>query len=355
MADTLALTTATGLRPWNATALDLFQGPTDYADFRFTLADGTKRTVLRVMANNDTRLYGEVIMDVGAFRSPATFSFTSSDSDAIASFRTGTGVGAEIFGLTADGQLSITPASNDNAVIYLDATASTTGRVFSIRSIAATGVLEFGQAASTNSEVRWGADGAGMDQRWYGDTASTYLLWDQSADALTRGGAAVDLHTQAGSGTGVVADVVGPDLTHGVKSVVFETTATFTSGQTEIALMTLPANSVVDWLQANVESTLSGGAGATFSIGVSGDADAYGTAWASGAQANLLVKNSKADFIGNKTAAGASMGLFIANAVSIKVFAAISGGTAVAASGFTAGSVKVRIGYRSLMSIADAP
>lgn len=38
--------------------------------------------------------------------------------------------------------------------------------------------------AGTNSEIRWGVDGAGIDQRWYGDTASEVLLWDQSADAL---------------------------------------------------------------------------------------------------------------------------------------------------------------------------
>jgi hypothetical protein len=156
----------------------------------------------------------------------------------------------------------------------------------------------------------------------------------------------------------VVIDMVGPDLTQGVQSVVFESTVTFTSpGQTERALMSLPANSVVDWVQANVESDLAVASGnaATFSIGITGDVDAYGTAWASGAQADRLAKNSKANFIGSKTAAGASMGVFVANAVSIKVFAAATGGTTVAtANGFNAGSVKVRIGYRTLLSMANA-
>ena len=41
-----------------------------------------------------------------------------------------------------------------------------------------------------NSEIRWGVDGAGIDQRWYGDTASAYALWDQSADTLVFGGVA---------------------------------------------------------------------------------------------------------------------------------------------------------------------
>lgn len=44
--------------------------------------------------------------------------------------------------------------------------------------------------AAVNSEWRWGVDGAGIDQMWYGDTASAYLNWDQSADALVFGGAA---------------------------------------------------------------------------------------------------------------------------------------------------------------------
>lgn len=44
--------------------------------------------------------------------------------------------------------------------------------------------------ATANSEIRWGVDGAGIDQRWYGDTASAYALWDQSGDALVFGGAA---------------------------------------------------------------------------------------------------------------------------------------------------------------------
>jgi hypothetical protein len=44
--------------------------------------------------------------------------------------------------------------------------------------------------AAANSEIRWGVDGAGIDQMWYGDTASAFANWDQSADALIFGGAA---------------------------------------------------------------------------------------------------------------------------------------------------------------------
>lgn len=50
--------------------------------------------------------------------------------------------------------------------------------------------------AAANSEIRWGIDGAGIDQMWYGDTASAYVQWDQSADSLVLGGVA-KIRTQA--------------------------------------------------------------------------------------------------------------------------------------------------------------
>lgn len=43
---------------------------------------------------------------------------------------------------------------------------------------------------TADSEIRWGIDGAGLDQRWYGDTASAFMLWDQSLDTLSFGGTA---------------------------------------------------------------------------------------------------------------------------------------------------------------------
>lgn len=38
--------------------------------------------------------------------------------------------------------------------------------------------------ATVNSSIKWGVDGAGIDQVWYGDTASNSMTWDQSADDL---------------------------------------------------------------------------------------------------------------------------------------------------------------------------
>ena len=45
-------------------------------------------------------------------------------------------------------------------------------------------------ALTADSEIRWGVDGAGIDQRFYGDTASAAMLWDQSLDALVFSGVA---------------------------------------------------------------------------------------------------------------------------------------------------------------------
>jgi hypothetical protein len=43
---------------------------------------------------------------------------------------------------------------------------------------------------TANSAINVGVDGAGLDFKLYGDTASAYLLWDQSADDLIFAGAA---------------------------------------------------------------------------------------------------------------------------------------------------------------------
>jgi len=42
----------------------------------------------------------------------------------------------------------------------------------------------------------WGSDGTGVDVKFYGDTASAYMVWDQSADALVfAGGATLQVGT----------------------------------------------------------------------------------------------------------------------------------------------------------------
>lgn len=58
--------------------------------------------------------------------------------------------------------------------------------------------------AAVNSEIRWGVDGAGIDQMFYGDTASTYATWDQSRDTFRLSDAAI---LGFGTGAGAAADI----------------------------------------------------------------------------------------------------------------------------------------------------
>ena len=267
----------------------------------------------------------------------------------------GTGVDVTFFGDTATYNIVWDYSENtlraaDNAKIGWGSGAGTTPDIAVLWDGTSLKVSQL----TPNSLIEFGVDGAGIDLKMYGDSAGAYFLIDQSADAFTRVGAVVDLYTQGTTGTGAVIEVVGPDLTHGVKTAVLE--VTLTPAAIETALLTLPANSCVDWLQANIQAALTaGGTTTTVSFGITGDVDAYGTMMAAGAQSDILTQNGKADFIGRVAAgAGASLGVFSPAAVSIKMIGAATGGAAAGDTALSVGSVKVRIGYRTVMSLANA-
>lgn len=205
---------------------------------------------------------------------------------------------------------------------------------------------------TANSEIRWGVDGAGIDQRWYGDTASAYMLWDQSADARIMGGAAVDVFTQSTTGTGQLVHIYGPDTTHGLARYSY--TATVSPSAIETALFTVPANSRIISTSMNIESALTGGGTTvTASIGITGDVDAYGTI---GSPTDALTKNSKGIWAGSIAAgAGASLGVFSKSTVALKLIGAATGGAAAGDTALTVGSVKITVIYETLLGLADAP
>lgn len=155
----------------------------------------------------------------------------------------------------------------------------------------------------------------------------------------------------AGTGTGDVIEVQGPDATHGWKLSIYE--ATVSPAAVETALLTVPANSCIDHVQANIESALTGGGTTvTASIGITGDVDAYGSF---GAPTDLLAKNSKLDWMGRvASGAGASLGVFSKSTVALKLIGAATGGDTAGDTALTVGSVKVRVTYRTLMSYVDA-
>ncbi len=90
--------------------------------------------------------------------------------------------------------------------------------------------------ATANSSIKWGVDGAGIDQVWYGDTASTDMTWDQSADSLIFTGQAY----VEGNKMKTVANTDGSltiDATHSGKMI----TTRGASGATTITLPTVAA------------------------------------------------------------------------------------------------------------------
>ena len=283
-----------------------------------------------------------------AFTNSATTGFYRSAADTI-----GIAVGGALdFSISAN-TLSVLTGSNvilaDSCPLYIGTGAAGVGDIAWSWDGTRCNVTQL----TVDSEIRWGIDGAGIDQRWYGDTASAIMLWDQSQDARIMSGAAVDLYTQGGSGTGVVIEVIGVDLTHGIKTSCYS--ATVSPAAVETALFTVPAQSVIESSQASVVSALTGGGTTTtFSIGITGDVDLYGTATTAGVQANLLTLDAKLDCFGSRSAnAGAGIGLYVAATQSIKLIAAANGGATAGDTALTAGSVKIRIVYRTMMSLAN--
>lgn len=62
--------------------------------------------------------------------------------------------------------------------------------------------------ATANSSIKWGVDDAGMDQVWYGDTASSNMTWDQSADTLILNAANLRLATSGTIDANGIADAL---------------------------------------------------------------------------------------------------------------------------------------------------
>ena len=218
----------------------------------------------------------------------------------------------------------------------------------------ATGELVFDNTLVTGkTAIRLGTDTAAtqFDVRNDSDAAMVSVT---GAGVVTLADGSTLLRPGAGTGTGDVLEVIGPDVTHGMKISVYE--ATLSPAAVETALFTVPAMSVIDSVQANVQTALTGGGTtATFSIGITGDVDLYGTAGTAGAQADLLAQNSKLDCFGTRASNhGAGIGLFVAATQALKLIGAATGGATAGDTALTVGTVKVRVVYRTLMALVNA-
>ena len=160
-----------------------------------------------------------------------------------------------------------------------------------------------------------------------------------------------------GTGTGEVIEHVGA-ATEGYNVVVVEDT--FSPAAIETALFTIPAGSIVDGVWAQVETALTGGGTtATWSIGITGDVDSFGTATSDDytTAADSLAQDGKWTYLACATPlanAGASIGLFDAGTVALKLIAAATGGTAVGDTALTVGTVRIRVQYRTALPLANA-
>lgn len=228
--------------------------------------------------------------------------------------------------------------------VSIDASHNRSGAHFTIDNVSA-GAYNATVKNSAGSTIYVQGRGELVTYVYDGDN-STWRAFASAGDVL--------VSLSAGS-LGALALCLGPDLTHGQQTWVYE--ATVSPVAIETALITLPANSVVDSVQANAEAALTGGGTTvTYGIGITGDVDKFGTVYAAGAQSNSLAKNSKINMIGDPGPnAGAGLHGMNAATVAVKLIGAAAGGTAAGDTALTVGSVKVRIVYRVIASIADAP
>ena len=157
--------------------------------------------------------------------------------------------------------------------------------------------------------------------------------------------------------TGAVVQRIGPSATEGWERRVYEETVS--PSAVETALLTLPVGHIVEAVWANAETALTGG-GTTFtwSLGITGDVDLYGTASADdgfGAQGDSLAQNGKYTRFGAQTAgAGDGIGDFVAGTEAVKLIAAVTGGATAGDTALTVGSVKVRVQYLVMLALDDA-
>jgi hypothetical protein len=159
--------------------------------------------------------------------------------------------------------------------------------------------------------------------------------------------------TGSGGSTGDVIERIGATATEGMEVRVYE--AILSPAAIETALFTVPANSVIDSVQANVATALTGGGTTvTFGFGITGDVDLYGTAFSGGVQADLLTQNAKVNAIGTKTNAGAGIGVYNASTVALKLIGAATGGASAGDTALTVGTVRVVVRYRVLIDLANA-
>lgn len=138
----------------------------------------------------------------------------------------------------------------------------------------------------------------------------------------------------------------GSTLTEGMALKVIDEVVPCTALENNLTNV-IPKGAAILGVFANVQAALTGGGTtATWSVGVNGDVDKYGTAGAP-TQANTLAKNSKSRWVDD---ANSSLGAD----EQIAVCAAAAGGAAAGDTALTVGSVRVMVVYLHWEDLANA-
>ena len=109
--------------------------------------------------------------------------------------------------LKTDGSGNLDWASVSSGVSLSGSTNNTIATVTGANALIGEANLTFtGSALTCIGTVTVGVDGTGHDVQYYGDTASSYMLWDESADSLLLNAATLDLN---GTADGLILDADG--------------------------------------------------------------------------------------------------------------------------------------------------
>jgi hypothetical protein len=201
---------------------------------------------------------------------------------------------------------------------------------------------------ATDSSLVLESAGTGADAVSIGATAGGISIGattelDLTGASITLNGAA--RYYLAGDASGVLLSSVGPVAGEGMETYIVDKTVS--PAAVETAVFTVPAGAVIELVQANCESALTGGGTtATWSVGINGDVDKYGSAGLYPTQADSLAQNSKSNWVATPTQ--------LASAEAVVLSGAATGGAAAGNTALTVGSVRVVIIYRTYNPLANA-
>lgn len=174
-----------------------------------------------------------------------------------------------------------------------------------------------------------------------GDTALTGALAVTGIATLSR----ANIKT-AVAAAGAVAALIGSAAAEGLKIVVQEETLSPAAIETSLAT-NVPKGSVILEVLANCQTALTaGGTTVTWSVGVTGDPDKYGTA-GHPTQADALTKNSKSSWVCAPLAR-------LAADETIVLTGAATGGAADGNTALSVGTVRVVVIYATFAELANA-